>query len=394
MIGVLIPGSPIITGQLSTTNFVFDVKNPKNIDNIGIFLTKSIQDDYVAAIFYTIPPNQTQQYIGYICNKRPSDIFYAGWNSDPEANVYQSIKICVKMEKLEKIKKTFALNNILAEGTYSFNIKPLQISSEIPSELNLQNKEYDSSSLFNQSSFQASPLIEINSLQTENPIIEETTALHSDVTQGLDIPELQTEIITDSGKDNAVTFDETQITKNNENLESEYIPQMDSILKTNLEQGINILPSNEESLIPITTTQEVSSKTILQETSELNTEPVNFTENLDNGHTQYILPNLPNEAFLSDNLSTHNILQPSQTIHSSDLGSIPTVPFSQTTTFNTSNTITNEITSSLPNTTQDNFKDDEEDVATITPLKGSFAVSRKNKIVGRSKYAHVTPVAQ
>ena len=108
MIGVVIPGSPIITGgPLATSNLVVDVNNPKNVNNISMFLTDRIPDDCGAALYYSVPPYQTQQFIGCVCNQRPSDIFYTGWSLDPNVNMYQSIKIGVQMEKLQNIEMAF-----------------------------------------------------------------------------------------------------------------------------------------------------------------------------------------------------------------------------------------------------------------------------------------------
>ena len=79
MIGIVIPGSPIVTvGPIATSNLVTDVNNPKNVNNISMFLTDRILDDCGAALYYSVSPFQTQQFIGYVCNQRPSDIFYTG----------------------------------------------------------------------------------------------------------------------------------------------------------------------------------------------------------------------------------------------------------------------------------------------------------------------------
>ena len=108
MIGVVIPGSPIITGgPLTTSNLVVDVNNPKNVNNISMFLTDRIPDDCGAALYYSVPPFQTQQFIGCVCNQRPSDVFYTGWSLDPNVNMYQTIKIGVQMEKLQNIEMAF-----------------------------------------------------------------------------------------------------------------------------------------------------------------------------------------------------------------------------------------------------------------------------------------------
>ena len=108
MIGIVIPGFPIITGgPIVSSNVVSDVNNPKNINNISMFLTDRIPDDCGAALYYSVPPYKTQQFIGCVCNQRPSDVFYTGWALDPNVNVYPTIKIGVQMEKLKNIEMAF-----------------------------------------------------------------------------------------------------------------------------------------------------------------------------------------------------------------------------------------------------------------------------------------------
>ena len=108
MIGIVIPGFPIITGgPIRTSNVVADVNNPKNINNISMFLTEPIPDDCGAALYYSVPPYQTQQFLGCVCNQRPSDVFYTGWSLDPNVNIYPTIKIGVQMEPLKNIEMAF-----------------------------------------------------------------------------------------------------------------------------------------------------------------------------------------------------------------------------------------------------------------------------------------------
>ena len=89
MIGVVIPGFPIITGgPLTSSNLIVDVNNPKNVNNISI---DRIPDDCGASLYYSVPPFQIQQFIGCICSL------------DPNVNMYQSTKIGVQLEKLQNI---------------------------------------------------------------------------------------------------------------------------------------------------------------------------------------------------------------------------------------------------------------------------------------------------
>ena len=96
MIGVVVPGSPIVTGgPITMSMFVLDIINPKNINNITLFLTEQIPEECVASMYYSLPPFETLEFIGCIANSRPSDIFYTGWSLNPVVNMYNSIKICV-----------------------------------------------------------------------------------------------------------------------------------------------------------------------------------------------------------------------------------------------------------------------------------------------------------
>lgn len=108
MIGVLIPGITVINGGPITHNMiVLDVFDPKNINNIGLFLQEMIPEGYGAALYFSIPPYETLQFIGVVANQRPTDVFYTGWSLNSDVNCLQSVKICVKMELLSTIKDAF-----------------------------------------------------------------------------------------------------------------------------------------------------------------------------------------------------------------------------------------------------------------------------------------------
>ena len=108
MIGVIIPGSPIITGgPLTSTNVAIDIQNPRIINNITLFQTEALPDGTGAALYYSTPPYESLQFIGCVCNIRPSDIFYTGWSLNPNVNMFQQIKLCVKLDKLSNLKMAF-----------------------------------------------------------------------------------------------------------------------------------------------------------------------------------------------------------------------------------------------------------------------------------------------
>jgi len=95
MLGVLVPGNPImeiaITGEFS----LFEINDPKRINNIGLFLIKPIPDDLGAALFFSVSPYESKEFIGCVANIRPSDTFYTGWNMNPIVNNQQTIKVAL-----------------------------------------------------------------------------------------------------------------------------------------------------------------------------------------------------------------------------------------------------------------------------------------------------------
>lgn len=108
MIGVLIPGVPLMNGGPLTSNMVvLDVKDPKNVNNIGLFLQEPIPEGFGAALYYSIPPFENLCFVGCIANIRPSDVFYTGWSLNPEVNCHPMIKICIKLDKLEDVKVAY-----------------------------------------------------------------------------------------------------------------------------------------------------------------------------------------------------------------------------------------------------------------------------------------------
>ena len=108
MIGIVIPGVPLISGGPITNNsVVVDVNNPKTVNNITLFQTEALPDDCGAALYFSVPPYESLQFIGCVCNIRPSAVFYTGWSLNPNVNMFQQIKLCVKLEKLANIKMAF-----------------------------------------------------------------------------------------------------------------------------------------------------------------------------------------------------------------------------------------------------------------------------------------------
>ena len=66
MIGIVIPGSPLITGGPVTSNMVvIDVMNPKLINNVTLFLTEQLPDDCAAAMYYSVPPFESLQFVAF-----------------------------------------------------------------------------------------------------------------------------------------------------------------------------------------------------------------------------------------------------------------------------------------------------------------------------------------
>ena len=131
MIGVIIPGSPIITGgPLTSTNVAIDIQNPRIINNITLFQTEALPDGTGAAIYYSTPPYESLQFIGCVCNIRPSDVFYTGWSLNPNVNMFQQIKLCVKLDKLSNLKMALEEKkdeNELEEDKFIKNVEKINV---------------------------------------------------------------------------------------------------------------------------------------------------------------------------------------------------------------------------------------------------------------------------
>ena len=223
---------------------------------------------------------------------------------------------------------------------------------------------------------------DLNSLQLNSPLINENSALQnfssneelinrettfneypaqfnenligskSNLTPSpfFDLPNLES-TSTIKTEEAATTFGEYQTTTNINDVQSQYIPKSISSPETTLQ------PANDY---------------IQSSTTEVNEGGVTFGEY---------------KTTTNINMSKIDSI-PTKTLDSISLPSVPAVPPMAglnipTTTINT----TNEFT-----TIQGN---DVSSIATVTPLKGSFAVSRKNKIVGRGmkNYAEVFPIS-
>ena len=108
MIGIIIPGTPIITGgPIETNNVIVDVNNPKNVHFVSMFLTQPIPNDSGVSLYYSVPPFNSKQFIGCVCNARPTDTFNTGWSLDPNVNIYSSIKLGAQIEKLSNIEMAY-----------------------------------------------------------------------------------------------------------------------------------------------------------------------------------------------------------------------------------------------------------------------------------------------
>lgn len=94
-------------GPITSNMVVLDVNEPKNINNIGLFLQELIPEGYGAAMYFAIPPFENLQFIGCVANQRPSDIFYTGWGLNSDVNIHTVVKLCVKIESLDELKYAF-----------------------------------------------------------------------------------------------------------------------------------------------------------------------------------------------------------------------------------------------------------------------------------------------
>ena len=72
MIGVIIPGNTIMTGgPITNTVVVLDINDPKNVNNLALFLQEPIPNDCGAGLYFSYPPYETMQFIGCVANSRP-----------------------------------------------------------------------------------------------------------------------------------------------------------------------------------------------------------------------------------------------------------------------------------------------------------------------------------
>ena len=72
MIGVVIPGTTILTGGPITSNVVvLDINEPKTVNNLALFLQEPLPNDYGAGLYFACPPYESMQFIGCVANSRP-----------------------------------------------------------------------------------------------------------------------------------------------------------------------------------------------------------------------------------------------------------------------------------------------------------------------------------
>lgn len=108
MIGIIIPGQLLITGGPLTANMVVcDVNNPTQVNNISLFQSEALPDGYAASLYYSVTPFTTIEFLGCVCNQRPSDIFYTGWSLNPLVNNNPQVKLCVRLEKLTDVQMAY-----------------------------------------------------------------------------------------------------------------------------------------------------------------------------------------------------------------------------------------------------------------------------------------------
>jgi len=90
---------------------VVTVSDPKNITILAFFLNTALPDGLGGALYYSIPPYETLQFIGAVGNARPSDIFHTGFALNPYVNELNELKLVIKVEPLENLKDLVLLNN-------------------------------------------------------------------------------------------------------------------------------------------------------------------------------------------------------------------------------------------------------------------------------------------
>ena len=105
MVTLLIPGQIMQTEfQMEGLYAVYNLQDPKSIHNIGVALTRPLENNNVACcIYFSIPPYLSLHFLGAIANQRVSDIFATNFALNPEVNNCSEIKLCFKIEPIDKV---------------------------------------------------------------------------------------------------------------------------------------------------------------------------------------------------------------------------------------------------------------------------------------------------
>ncbi|MCQ2821416.1 MAG: DUF775 domain-containing protein [archaeon] len=111
MIGVIIPGTPLLTGgPVTSGSLILEVSHPKEVNNISFFLMEDLPDiNSCVSLYYSIPPYDDIIYMGLVCNTKLSDVFQTDWKTNQNVNVFDNIRIIFQYENLSYVANNFGL---------------------------------------------------------------------------------------------------------------------------------------------------------------------------------------------------------------------------------------------------------------------------------------------
>lgn len=77
---LLVPGQPVIANFEQTSDIYHtDLPSPRSIANISLFLTSPIPEGFAIALYYSLPPYNSMEFLGAVANARSSDTFSTGF---------------------------------------------------------------------------------------------------------------------------------------------------------------------------------------------------------------------------------------------------------------------------------------------------------------------------
>ncbi|KAM3141504.1 hypothetical protein pb186bvf_006368 [Paramecium bursaria] len=83
------------------TLYCCDLINPQLVNSLGFFLTRQIDEGFVALLYSSPPPFIEFELIGAISNQKPSEIIPTFFGLNPHVNTQQLIKLAVSVLRID-----------------------------------------------------------------------------------------------------------------------------------------------------------------------------------------------------------------------------------------------------------------------------------------------------